>query len=108
VLSAAPELITGPPEAAELLTQTEEQAAEALEELRELACGIYPPLAADLGLCAALEAQARKAALLVTIEAEGSAGTRSRSRRPSISASWKRCRTPRNRGRISGPRHSLP
>jgi hypothetical protein len=47
------------------------QAAEALADLRELARGIYPPLLADLGLAAALEAQARKAALPVTIEAEG-------------------------------------
>jgi hypothetical protein len=35
--------------------------AGALEELRELARGIYPPVLADLGLPAALEAQARKA-----------------------------------------------
>jgi hypothetical protein len=70
-LSAAPELITGPPEAAELLTQTEKQAAEALADLRELARGICPPRLADLGLPAALEAQARKATLPVAIAAEG-------------------------------------
>ncbi len=58
---------SSPKEAAELLAQTEDQAAEALQELRELAHGIYPPLLADLGLSAALEAQARKAALPVTI-----------------------------------------
>ena len=68
-LGLARQLVTGPPEAADLLAQTEQQAAEALEELRELARGIYPPLLADLGLRAALEAQARKAALPVTIEA---------------------------------------
>jgi signal transduction histidine kinase len=68
-LGLARQLVTGLPEAAELLTQTEQQAAQALEELRELARGIYPPLLADLGLRAALEAQARKAALPVTIEA---------------------------------------
>ncbi len=62
---------SSPKEAAELLAQTEDQAAEALQELRELAHGIYPPLLADLGLSAALEAQARKAALPVTIEAAG-------------------------------------
>ena len=49
-------------EAAELLAQTEHQAREALAEMRELAHGIYPPLLADLGLAAAMEAQARKAA----------------------------------------------
>ena len=35
--------------------------ADALENLRDLARGIYPPLLADQGLAAALEAQARKA-----------------------------------------------
>jgi signal transduction histidine kinase len=68
-LGLARQLVTGPPEAADLLTQTERQAADALEELRELARGIYPPVLADLGLRAALEAQARKAALPVTVEA---------------------------------------
>ena len=62
---------TSPGEAADLLTQTERQAAEALEELRDLAHGIYPPLLADLGLAAALQSQARKAAVPVTVEAPG-------------------------------------
>jgi signal transduction histidine kinase len=70
-LGLARQLVTSLPEAAGLLSQTEHQAAEALEELRELARGIYPPLLADLGLPAALESQARKAAVPVTIEAEG-------------------------------------
>ena len=60
---------SSPDEAADLLAQTEHQAGEALTELRELAHGIYPPLLADLGLGAALQAQARKAALPVTVEA---------------------------------------
>ena len=34
-----------------------------MEDLRDLARGIYPPLLADKGLVAALEAQARKAAV---------------------------------------------
>src|SRR5215472_14651775 len=72
-LGLARQLVTGSPaEAADLIVQTEGQAAAALEELRELARGIYPPLLADLGLGAALEAQARKAALPVTVEAPGS------------------------------------
>jgi len=58
-------------EADELLAQTEQEAQDALEELRDLARGIYPPLLADLGLAAALEAQARKAALPVAVEAPG-------------------------------------
>jgi signal transduction histidine kinase len=60
---------SSPQEADELLAQTEQEAQDALEELRDLARGIYPPLLADLGLAAALEAQARKAALPVTVEA---------------------------------------
>jgi signal transduction histidine kinase len=69
-LGLAHQLVTSAPgEAADLIAQTEHQAAEALAELRELARGIYPPLLADLGLRAALEAQARKAALPVTIDA---------------------------------------
>ena len=43
----------------------------ALEDLRDLARGIYPPLLADQGLIAALQAQARKAALPVEIDADG-------------------------------------
>jgi signal transduction histidine kinase len=46
-------------------------AAGALENLRDLARGIYPPLLADLGLAAALNAQASKSPLLVTVEADG-------------------------------------
>ena len=60
---------SSPDEAAGLLAQTEHQAGEALAELRELARGIYPPLLADLGLRAALQAQAGKAALPVAVEA---------------------------------------
>jgi signal transduction histidine kinase len=60
---------SSPQEADGLLAQTEREAQDALEELRDLARGIYPPLLADLGLAAALEAQARKAALPVTIDA---------------------------------------
>ena len=44
---------------------------EALETLRDLARGIYPPLLADQGLVAALESQARKATLSVEVEASG-------------------------------------
>ena len=44
---------------------------DALEELRSLARGVYPPLLADRGLAAALEAQSRKAAVPTTIESDG-------------------------------------
>ena len=43
----------------------------ALEDLRDLARGIYPPLLADQGLVPALQAQARKATLPVVIDADG-------------------------------------
>jgi signal transduction histidine kinase len=42
----------------------------ALEDLRDLARGIYPPLLADQGLVPALQAQARKATLPVEIDAD--------------------------------------
>ena len=43
----------------------------ALDDLRALAHGIYPPLLADQGLVAALQAQAGRAPLPVAIEADG-------------------------------------
>src|SRR5262249_5783272 len=49
--------------------QSESQAA--LEPLRDLARGIYPPLLADRGLVAALEAQIRKSPVPVTLEVDG-------------------------------------
>ena len=49
----------------------QETANETLEDLRDLARGIYPPLLADKGLGPALEAQARKAAMPVTVSADG-------------------------------------
>ncbi|HTG46364.1 MAG TPA: histidine kinase, partial [Actinomycetota bacterium] len=55
----------------ELLATLGSQANGALEDLRDLARGIYPPLLADQGLRAALEAQARKAALPVRVEGDG-------------------------------------
>ncbi|MDP9300271.1 MAG: sensor histidine kinase, partial [Actinomycetota bacterium] len=42
----------------------------ALENLRDLARGIYPPLLADQGLTAALEAQARKTTVPTSVEAD--------------------------------------
>jgi signal transduction histidine kinase len=46
-------------------------ATTALEDLRDLARGIYPPLLADKGLPAALEAQALRAPVATTVEADG-------------------------------------
>jgi signal transduction histidine kinase len=55
--------------ATELAAQLQAEATDALEDLRDLARGIYPPLLADKGLSAALEAQARKSPVPVAIEA---------------------------------------
>ena len=44
---------------------------EALETLRDLARGIYPPLLAERGLQTALEAQARRATVEVSVDADG-------------------------------------
>lgn len=55
----------------EMASLLQSRATEALEDLRDLARGIYPPLLADRGLTAAVEAQARKAAVPTTVEADG-------------------------------------
>ena len=55
----------------ELLAQLQDETHAALEDLRDLARGIYPPLLADKGLAAALDAQARKSGLPVTVRAGG-------------------------------------
>jgi signal transduction histidine kinase len=60
-----------PVRAAEMASQLQSETTRALEELRDLARGIYPPLLADAGLPAALEAQARKSGLPVRVEADG-------------------------------------
>jgi signal transduction histidine kinase len=57
-----------------LLAELETQTTETLEDLRDLARGIYPPLLADKGIVAALEAQARKAALPVVVSATPEVG----------------------------------
>jgi signal transduction histidine kinase len=55
----------------EMLDALQGASVVALEDLRDLARGIYPPLLADKGLAAALESQARKAAVPTSVEAEG-------------------------------------
>jgi signal transduction histidine kinase len=57
--------------AREMLTQLQSDTGDALEDLRDLARGIYPPLLADQGLASALAAQARKASLPVEVRADG-------------------------------------
>jgi signal transduction histidine kinase len=60
-----------PEKARELISSLKTDTDEALETLRDLARGIYPPLLADKGLVAALESQARKATVPVTVEGDG-------------------------------------
>jgi signal transduction histidine kinase len=60
-----------PAKARTMLEELQGQTAETLEDLRDLARGIYPPLLADKGLPAALEAQARKSPVPVTVHPDG-------------------------------------
>jgi signal transduction histidine kinase len=55
-----------------LLAELKSDVTDALENVRNLARGIYPPVLADHGLAAALEAQARKAPISVHLDANGS------------------------------------
>jgi signal transduction histidine kinase len=65
-------LATRDPEKAKAtIVALKHDADEALETLRDLARGIYPPLLADKGLAVALQSQARKATLPVQVDADG-------------------------------------
>ncbi len=55
----------------QFLTELQAEADDTLQTLRDLARGIYPPLLADKGLVAALQAQANKSLLDVQVEADG-------------------------------------
>jgi signal transduction histidine kinase len=55
-----------------LLAELKADAAEALDNVRDLARGIYPPVLADHGLADALDAQARKSPVRVRLDANGS------------------------------------
>ncbi len=55
----------------EILAQIEQDTQHALEDLRDLARGIYPPLLADKGLPAALAAQARKVPIPTRVATDG-------------------------------------
>lgn len=60
-----------PHKVAELAHEVVVETSEALESLRELAHGIYPPLLAKHGLAEALESQARKAPIPVSVHSDG-------------------------------------
>jgi signal transduction histidine kinase len=60
-----------PDKAREMLSELQTDTAGALDNLRELARGIYPPLLADQGLPEALRSQARKSPLPIHVDADG-------------------------------------
>jgi len=60
-----------PEKASATIVALKSDADEALETLRDLARGIYPPLLADRGLAVALQSQAAKATLPVHVDADG-------------------------------------
>ncbi|HYB88129.1 MAG TPA: histidine kinase [Streptosporangiaceae bacterium] len=60
-----------PAQVKEILGELQTDTVATLENLRDLARGIYPPLLADLGLAAALNAQASKSPVPVTVDADG-------------------------------------
>ena len=55
----------------EMLAEIQSETNDALETLRDLARGIYPPLLADKGLPAALEAQALRSPMPVQVSPDG-------------------------------------
>jgi signal transduction histidine kinase len=60
-----------PSAAAEMLDQLAEDVKDTIQELRELAHGIYPPLLADSGLGEALSAAGRRSPQPVRVRADG-------------------------------------
>ena len=60
--------VRDPDKARDALVQLQADTTQTLEELRDLARGIYPPLLADQGLGAALSAQARRATFPIDVE----------------------------------------
>jgi len=77
-MSLAQRLLRGDVDAADrMLDDLRGEATQALDDLRELARGIYPPLLADRGLVEAVQAQARKAPIPVQVEAAGPIGRQS-------------------------------
>jgi signal transduction histidine kinase len=64
-------IIDDPSAGVEMLDQLAEEVKETIQELRELAHGIYPPLLVDSGLVEALKAAANRSPLDVRLVAEG-------------------------------------
>ena len=94
-LRLAKDIIVDDPEAGlEMLDQLAGEVQETIQELRELAHGIYPPLLVDSGLVEALRAAANRNPLPVDDRRRRHRPLlRRRPRRPSTSAASRRCRT---------------
>jgi signal transduction histidine kinase len=60
-----------PDRARSLIKQLQDDVASAIEELRSLAHGIYPPLLSSAGLGVAMSAASRRAPLPASVEADG-------------------------------------
>jgi len=69
-LGRAEERLADQPEIAALVRGAREDAGLAIAELRDLARGIAPPILADRGLAAAVEALGRRAPMPVTVDAD--------------------------------------
>jgi signal transduction histidine kinase len=67
-LGRAEERLEDRPEVADLLRQARGEASAAIAELRDLARGIAPPVLADRGLAAAVEALARRSPIPVSVD----------------------------------------
>jgi signal transduction histidine kinase len=70
-LGRAEDRLQDNPEVAELVRRARGEATAAIRELRDLARGIAPPVLADRGLVAAVEALASRSAIPVAVEADG-------------------------------------
>jgi signal transduction histidine kinase len=69
-LAMLDELLESHPEARELLEKAQDDLADSLEELRELARGIHPAVLTDHGLAVALDALAERTAVPIRLEVE--------------------------------------
>jgi signal transduction histidine kinase len=69
-LGRAEERLADEPEAAELVREARTEAGAAIAELRDLARGIAPPVLADRGLPAAVEALGGRSAIPVTVDVD--------------------------------------
>jgi signal transduction histidine kinase len=69
LIGRAEDRLADRPEVAALVRDARNEAAAAISELRDLARGIAPPVLADRGLEAAVEAVARRSPMPVTVEA---------------------------------------